>query len=96
MRLIFILSVVFLSSCVLRTGASLHDTMGDTYFRGGDVIGTVSLTQEITDTPFEIYIQHKSLLLKNTESNCGWRETSCGSGGRGLNEIGANVKFNLY
>jgi len=87
---------LLLSSCVLRGGVSAHDSQRDTYFRGAPIIGTVSVTQDIPDTNLEIYAQHKSLLWEKRETNCYGGEISCASGGNGLNEIGANLKFNLY
>ncbi len=87
---------LMLSSCVLRGGVSAHDSQKDTYFRGSPIIGTVSLTQDIPDSNLEIYVQHKSLLWEKRESNCSGSEINCNSGGNGLNEIGANIKFDLY
>ena len=87
-----ILLIPLLSGCVLRGGISAHDQDNDTYFRGSPMIGTVSFTQNIPDSNLEVYIQHKSLLWENIENN----GANGVSGGRGLNEVGANIKFDLY
>ena len=84
--------IFLLSGCVLRGGISAHDKQNDTYFRGAPVIGTVSFTQDIPDTNLEVYLQHKSLLWEANENN----GDGGVSGGSGLNEIGANIKFDLY
>ena len=84
--------IMMLSGCVLRGGISAHDKQSDTYFRGAPVIGTVSFTEDIPDTNIEVYLQHKSLLWEARESN----GAGGASGGAGLNEIGANIKFDLY
>jgi len=97
MRLIYLaISLFVLCGCVLRGGISAHDVQKDTYFRGSSVIGTVSLTQDLPNSPIEVYVQHKSLLWESIESNCYGGDDNCSSGGRGLNEIGANLKFDLY
>jgi len=95
-NIILILSLSFITGCVLRGGVSTHPQVNDTYFRGGSTIGTVSLTQDIKDTNLEVYVQHKSLLFENEETNCFNTEINCVKGGAGLNEVGINVKFNLY
>jgi len=94
--LALLLFIVSLQGCFLRGGISLHDVDRDTYFRGDGLIGTVSFTQEIPDTPVEVYFQHKSLLVQREESNCSFGQTNCVNGGIGLNEVGVNLKFKLY
>jgi len=96
LKLTIISILILLSGCVLRGGVSAHDSKKDTYFRGAPIIGTVSLTQDLPDSPIEVYVQHKSLLWESNESNCYGVQVNCMEGGRGLNEIGANLKFDLY
>ena len=83
---------LLLSGCVLRGGISAHDKESDTYFRGAPIIGTLSLTQDLPDAPLEVYVQHKSLLWERTENN----GENGAYGGSGLNEVGINLKFDLY
>jgi len=74
--------LILLSGCQLYGGMAFHDTSADSHFKEDKLIGTLGVSQEITEN-FELFAEHLSMPMI-TEN------------GLGINQVGAKIKIKLY
>lgn len=80
--------MLFISSCYLYVGTSIHDKDFDSEYKERHVLAHFGFEEEINDN-LEVFIQHTSMPSYSEslrENDSGW----------GVNEVGIRVKVKLY
>lgn len=89
MKTLFLTPIlILLQSCILYAGLGVHDTSFDSEYQEDSYIGTLGVSQELTEH-IEIYFEHSSMPF--------YEETRRDNGSKfGVNSIGGRAKVKLF